>query len=271
MARVHSKRRLLLQKAPRTIVERGQRDATPSWASSVTFLLHAHFDLHYRARMATHVREDAAIETAADICGSIAGALDADSAARHLAPNWDGLTAKADGLSAARRTAERTLARARARLAVMDAVWDPEIAAFGRDLFDRSAGNREQAPYTRFFKTTTPSAAQEFGIEREVQQGKDWIAELGRDPNEDLAKKWTPRLVAVNENLETASTNRRNALQALALQGTAEELFISDLNLEIDKLEGELLKLFPGQPKRVAAFLDATKPRRSKRLPPDGE
>ncbi len=221
--------------------------------------------------MATHVREDAAIETAADICGSIAGGLEADPVAKHLAPIWDALTAKADALSAARRTAERTLARARAKLAVFDAVWDPEIAAFGRDMVDRSAGNRDQAPYTRFFKTTTPSAAQEFGIDREVQQGKAWIAESGRDPNEELAKKWTPRLTAVTANLETGSANRRNALQAVALQGTAEELFISDINLEIDRLEGELLKLFPGQPKRVAAFLDATKPRRSKRLPPDGE
>jgi hypothetical protein len=225
----------------------------------------------YLPTMATHVREDTSIQAAADITASIAGALDADFEAKHLAPSWDALTAKGDGLVAARRAAERTLARARAKLAVRDALWDPEVAAFGRDMVDQSGGNREQPPYTRFFKTVTPSAAQEFGIDREVQQGKDWIAELARDPNEALAQKWTPRLKAVTENLATASANRRNALQAVALQGTAEELFIADLNREIDILEGELLKLFPGQPKRIAAFLESTKPRRSKRVRPESE
>ena len=41
----------------------------------------------------------------------------------------------------------------------------------------------------------------------------------------------------------------------------------ADVNRELDVLEGELLKLFPGQPKRVAAFLEATRPasRRSSR------
>lgn len=215
--------------------------------------------------MATHVRQDTSIQPAADICASIAGALDADPEARHLAPTWDALTAKADALAEARRSAERTLARARAKLAVLDAQWDPEAGAFGRDVVDQSGGKRDQAPYTRFFKTVTPSAAQEFGIDREVQQGKAWIAELTRDPNEALAKKWTPRLSSVTENLALGSTNRRNALQAVALQDTAEELFIDDINREIDILEGDLMKLFPGQPKRVAAFLEATKPRRSKR------
>jgi hypothetical protein len=220
--------------------------------------------------MATHLRDNATIQFAADICASIAGALDSDPQAKHLAPLWDSLTAKGDALVLTRRTAERTLARARAKLAVFDALWDPEIAAFGRDVVDQSGGKRDQAPYTRFFKNVSPSAAQDFGIDREVQQGTEWIAELGRDPNEPLAVKWTPRLKLVNENLANGSTVRRNALQTVALQGTAEELFIADVNRELDILEGDLLKLFPGQPKRVAAFLEATRPStRRTRLEPE--
>lgn len=220
--------------------------------------------------MTTHIRDNATIQFTADVCASIAAALDSDPQAKQLAPLWDSLTAKSDALVQARRTSERTLARARAKLAVLDALWDPEVAAFGRDVVDQSGGKRDQAPYTRFFKSVTPSAAQDFGIDREVQQGHEWLAELGRDPNEPLAVKWTPRLKLVNDSLANASNGRRNALQAVALQGTAEELFIADVNRELDILEGDLLKLFPGQPKRVAAFLEATRPStRRARLEPD--
>ena len=215
--------------------------------------------------MATHLRDNTTISFAADVCASIAGAVESDPQTKHLAPTWDALTTKADGLVLDRRNAERTLARARARLAVLDAVWDPEVAAFGRDIVDQSGGNREAAPYTRFFKTVTPSGAQDFGIDREVQQGRDWIAELNRDPNEPIAVKWSPRLKHVTDDLADGATARRNALQTLGLQGTAEELFIDDVNREIDILEGELLKLFPGQPKRVAAFLESTRPSTKRR------
>lgn len=210
--------------------------------------------------MATHLRDNATIHAAADICAAIAGGLDSDPQSKHLAPLWDALTAKGDSLVAARRSTERTLTRARAKLAVMDAQWDPEIAAFGRDVVDQSGGKRDQAPYTRFFKNVTPSAAQDFGVDREVQQAQDWLAELARNPQEPLATEWIPRLSAVTDHLASASSARRQALQALALQGTAEELFIADVNRELDILEGDLLKLFPGQPKRVSAFLEATRP-----------
>ena len=210
--------------------------------------------------MATHLRDNATIQFAADICASISGALDSDPTTKHLASLWESLTAKGDALLQSRRSAERTLARARAKLAVFDALWDPEVAAFGRDVVDQSGGKRDQAPYTRFFKNVSPSAAQDFGIDREVQQGQEWLAELSRDPNEALSVKWTPRLKLVNDNLANASTGRRNALQTIALQGTAEELFIDDVNRELDILEGDLLKLFPGQPKRVGAFLEVTRP-----------
>ena len=221
--------------------------------------------------MATHFRENATIQFVADTCAAISGALDSDVETKHLGPFWDAVTAKADAMVQDRRNTERTLARARGKLAVMDAIWDPEVAAFGRDIVDQSGGKRDQAPYTRFFKNVSPSAAQDFGIEREVQQGNEWLAELGRDANEPLATKWTPRLRSVNENLANASIGRRNALQALALQGTAEELFIADVNRELDMLEGDLLRLFPGQPRRVASFLEATRPpTRRARVESDG-
>jgi len=211
--------------------------------------------------MATHLRENESIQDVADICDAVAGGLESDPMTSVHAPLWDAITAKADALVAKRRGIVRTLGRARAKVVVVDAAWDPEIAAFGRDVVDQSAGKRDQAPYTRFFKQTSPSTAQTFGIDREVQQGKDWIAELNREPNDALATKWSSRLSLVTNNLEAAANGRRDNLQALALQNTAEELFIADVNREIDILEGDLQKLFPGQPKRVAAFLDPTKPR----------
>lgn len=209
--------------------------------------------------MATHFRNTATIQFIADACASIAAALDSDPQTKSLAGLWDALTNKADSLVNARRTAERTLGRVRAKLAVLDVIWDPEIAAFGRDVVDQSGGKRDQAPYLRFFKTTTPSAAQDFGIDREVKQGNDWLAELARHPNEDLATKWIPRLTNVTNDLAAGAQNRRSALQTMALQSTAEELFLDDLNREIDILEGELQKLFPGRPKRVASYLEATR------------
>lgn len=210
--------------------------------------------------MATHFRDNHSIHTVADACAAIAGGLDSDPQTKHLAPLWDALTAKGDALASGRRTAERVVARARAKVSVMDAIWDPEIGAFGRAVVDQSGGKRDQAPYTRFFKDVSPSGAQDFGIDREVKQGRDWVAELGRHPTEPLAVTWTPRVSLVTENLAEASASRRDALQALALQGTAEELFIADVNRELDIVEAELQKLFPGQPKRVASYLEATRP-----------
>jgi len=212
--------------------------------------------------MATHLRENISAQAAADICAAITDGLVSDDATKPLAPLWESLTAKGDLLAADRRKSERTLTRSRARLAVADAQWDPEIAAFGRDVVDRTNGRRDAPPYTRFFKETSPSAAQDFGVEREVKQARAWLDELGREPAEELATKWTPRLTQVTDNLETASKDRGEALRVLALQDTAEELYVEDINLELDRLEGDLKKLFPGQPRRVASFLEPTRPKR---------
>ncbi|MDC3960053.1 hypothetical protein [Polyangium jinanense] len=214
--------------------------------------------------MVTHLRTSTSPQLAADICAAIADGLTSDDTTKHLAPLWESLAAKGDALSAERRKLERALGRARARLAVADAQWDPEVAAFGRDVVDKTGGRRDVPPYTRFFKVVSPSAAQDFGVEREVKQGREWLDELGRNPDEPLALKWTPRLGAVTDKLDGASKERANGLRALALQGTSEELYVEDINLELDRLEGDLKKLFPGQPKRVAAFLEPTRPKRKR-------
>ncbi|MRG97100.1 hypothetical protein [Polyangium spumosum] len=210
-------------------------------------------------------------QPAADICSAIADGLVSDDITAHLAPVWEMMAAKGDALAADRRKRERTLGRARARLAVADSRWDPEVAAFGRDIVDQAGGRRDVPPYTRFFKDVSPSAAQDFGIDREIKQGQAWLDELGRNPDEPIAIKWTPRLGAVTGTLDACSKARVDGLRALALQGTSEELYVEDINLELDRLEGDLKKLFPGQPKRVAAFLEATRPKRKRATDEDDE
>ena len=214
--------------------------------------------------MATHLRDDMAAQSAGDICASIASALDSDPVTQPLASLWDALAQKGDALAAQRRTMERTLARARARLSVADARWDAETASFGREVVNESNGRRDQPPYTRFFAGVTPSDAQAFGVDREVKQGRAWGLELAREPGSTLETKWTPRLSGATDVLEATSKERGAAMSALALHGTTELLYIGEINLELDKLEGALLQLFPGQPKRVASFLAATKPRRKR-------
>ena len=214
--------------------------------------------------MATHLREEVSAEVAADTCAAIASALASDPVTQPLAPLWEKLTDKGDALAAERRSLERATQRARAILAVADAIWDTDVAACGRDLFDQSSGRRDAVPYTRFFVGTSPSQVQDFGIDREVAQGRLWIKELGRDPAEALAVKWTPRFTTTTDALETASKDRVERLSALAIHGTSEVLYVEAINLELDRLEGDLKKLFPGQPDRVASFLASTKPRRKK-------
>jgi len=221
--------------------------------------------------MATHFRDNASPDTAADVCDAIAAGLDSHPVTKHLAPLWDAIAAEGDKLAAARRTRQRALGRARARLVVKDMFWDDEAGAFGRELFNESGGKRDKAPYTRFFSQTTPSEAKDFGVDREVQLGRGWVKELGRESNAPLAVKWTPRLQGVTEDLDQASKGRTSALSEVALHTTAERLYIESVNLELDKLEGELKKLFPGEAKRVASFLAPTRTRRRRGQGDGGE
>jgi len=212
--------------------------------------------------MATHLRESTSIETIADVCDAIAAGLESDPATSHLSPVWCRLTEEADRLVTEKRTLERNTRRARAQLVVADARWDSEVAAFGRAVVDASSGNRTIPPYTRFFNKTPPSNAQTFGYEREIALGRQWIAELNREPDEPLAKTFLPRLETATQTLQNALERRTSAASAFERHRTSVILLREAINREIDITEGELLKLFPGERTRVASYLAASRPSR---------
>ena len=214
--------------------------------------------------MAQHMRKSTSAQSAAHICFEIAAGLDSDPQTQDLAPLWDALCAKGDTLANQGLILLRTLLKSRAHVTVRDSLWDAEVSAFARAVLDASNGKFDQIPNTRFFAKVKASIAQKFGIDREVTQGHAWIAELAREPTEPLAVQWTSRLSDVTVKLESASDERKNALAAVAMHGVGEILFTEEINVEIDRLEGELKKRFPRQPKRVAAYLA---PLTSKRSP----
>jgi hypothetical protein len=213
--------------------------------------------------MATHFRDSAPIDVVADTAHAIAAALASDSEAGSLAPTWDAVTAKADELALERRTLHRAVRRARARLSVQDTLWDRTVAGFGRAVVDACRGQRDAPLYSRFFAKLTPSAAQRFGMQREVDTARDWVVEFGRDPAEPLAQTWTPKLKAATDALEAAVNERDEAVRALGPHQTSVLLFVDDTNRELDVLEGQLKQLFPGDAARVASFLAATRAERS--------
>jgi len=213
--------------------------------------------------MATHIRDNTSPELSSNLCDAACAALSTDPETEHLSRIWLNATEKADALAANGRKLERTLRRARARLAVLDVTWDRTIAGFGRAVVDASNGRRDTAPYTRFFNKTTPSSAQGLGPAREVETASAWLTELGRLPDEPLAKTWSPQIKVVNDALGSAILDRDNAAKALEPHRTAVMLFNEDLNREIDRLEGDLKKLFPGDAARVASYLAAFRATRS--------
>lgn len=212
--------------------------------------------------MATHLRESTSIETIADVCDAIAAGLESDPAASHLSAVWCRLTEEADRLVSEKRNLERNTRRARARLVVADALWDSEVAAFGRAVVDASSGNRTVSPYTRFFNKTAPSSAQTFGYDREIALGRQWITELNREPEEPLAKTFLPRLEAATHTLQKALDQRTSSVSAFEKHRTSVILLRDAVNRELDITEGELLKLFPGERMRVASYLAASRPSR---------
>ena len=219
--------------------------------------------------MAQHLRKSTSAENAAHICFEISAGLDADPQTQDLAPLWDALCTKGDALHAKGVLLLRALLKSRAHVTVCDSLWDAEVSAFARAVLDASNGKFDQIPNTRFFAKVKSSLAQQFGIDREVAQGHAWIAELAREPSEPLALQWSSRLGDVTGKLESASAQRKDALGAVAMHGVSEILLVEEINLEIDRLEGELKKRFPRQPKRVAAYLA---PLTTKRAPePDDE
>lgn len=213
--------------------------------------------------MATHLRENSSIELIADVGDAITAALESDPATCHLAPTWAALTSTADKLAFEKRELERTLRRSRARLAVADARWDSEVAAFGRAVVDASSGSRSVPPYTRFFNKTAPSAAQNVGYDREIAMGRQWITELGREPSEPLAQTFIPRLEVATDTLKKAFDSRASSLTAYQPHRTSVILLLDAVNRELDKTEGELLRLFPSERARVASYLIASRSSKS--------
>jgi hypothetical protein len=126
-----------------------------------------------------------------------------------------------------------------------------------------SAGRRDQSPYTRFFAKAAPSAVQTYGIQREIDTARAWLDELDRNPAEPLATTWTPQLTQATNNLDEACKARNQAVQSLGSHQTTVTLFVDDVNYELDRLEGQLKQLFPGDAPRVASYLAVTRPQRA--------
>lgn len=209
--------------------------------------------------MATRIPERVSIKVVVEDVAATHAALESDPETRALAASWAALLDKADALAKSRSDCSRALSRARARLAVFDAKWDAAVGAFGRAAVDASGGRRDQPPYTRFFIKAPPSVTQGFGIAREIATARAWLVELARNADEPLAQTWTPKLKEATDVLEAAFTQRNDAVAALEPLQTSVLLLIDDVNRELDRLEGDLKKLFPGQPERVASFLSATR------------
>ncbi len=209
--------------------------------------------------MATRIPDGVSIRVVVDVVDSTCAALESDPETMALAAIWAPIRDKADGLAKERLDTARAATRARARLAVCDAKWDAAVAAFGRAVVDASAGRRDQPPYTRFFGKATPSATQKFGIEREIEAARAWLVELSRNSSEPLAQAWAPKLKEVTDALETAFKQRNDTVTGLGPIQTSAVLLIDDLNRELVRLEGELKKLFPSEPERVASYLAATR------------
>lgn len=172
-----------------------------------------------------------------------------------------------DALAKARSDADRALARARIQLGVLDAKWDTTVASFGRNVVDVAGGQRGVPDYLRFFGKASPSAVQDFGIQREIDSARAWLVELARDPNQPLSQTWTPKLKTATDELEMALNRRRDCQRAIEPLQTAVLLLIDDVNHELNRLEGDLKKLFPMDAARVASYLSAT--RASRTVAPD--
>ena len=92
--------------------------------------------------------------------------------------------------------------------------------------------------------------------------GPTWIsgAETAAEP---LATTWTPQLKQATDSLDEASQARNQSVQALGSHQTTVTLFVDDVNCELDRLEGQLKLLFPGNAPRVASYLAVTRPQRA--------
>jgi hypothetical protein len=119
--------------------------------------------------MTAHIREGSSVQVVVDVVDGTTAALETDPDTASLAPPWTVMRDGADSLAANGRQLDRNTLRARSVLHVLDTQWDATVAAFGRAVVDASGGRRDQSTYMRFFAKTTPSAAQDLGIPKEIE------------------------------------------------------------------------------------------------------
>jgi len=209
--------------------------------------------------MATHFRDTSARD-AADTCDAIAAALDASETTRPLAATWVANSERGDAIDAEGRIRRRATGRARAREKVADAAWDKNNSAFSRAMLDASNGKRDAGPYATFYAGVAPSAINAYGVDREVEIGRGVVSILASDAGATHRDAWASRWSANNEALAAATRTKKDAVLTQATFSANEELYIEDLNRELDRLEGDLLRLFPGDRDSVDAFLAPTRP-----------
>ncbi len=212
--------------------------------------------------MATRIPEGASIRVVVDAVDATHAAVSSDPETAALAGTWLALRDKADELARARSDADRALARARIQLTVLDAKWDTTVGSFGRGVVDLVGGQRGHVDYVKFFGKASPSVVQDFGIQREIDNARAWLVELAREPNHPLSQTWTPKLKAATDELEMGFNRRRDCQRAIEPLQTAVLLLIDDVNHELNRLEGDLKKLFPLDGDRVASYLSATRANR---------
>lgn len=211
--------------------------------------------------MATHLRENTSVDSAVDIVDSIAAALESDPLTTALSPVWSALVTRGDALIADLTRVRRVARRARSRVAVLDAIWDALVRGFDRAALDSVGGHKLSPSYQQYWSAGTSGEITRFGIDREVDVGRGILALLAPAAHviNALADTWRPKLGPATDDLEAASRARRDAVIAMGPYLTAEYLYVEDVNLELDRLEGQLQNIFPGDAKRVASYLMATR------------
>ena len=209
--------------------------------------------------MATHLRDTSAAD-AADICDAVAAGLDASETARTLAIAWTALVLRGDDIATEGRQHRRATGRARAREKVADVNWDRNNSAFSRFALDASNGKRDTAPYVTFYADVAPSTINAYGVDREVEVGRGILGILASDAGAAHREAWSPRWSANTEALAAAARTKKDAVLTQATFSANETLYIDEINRELDRLEGELLRLFPGDRDSVDAFLAPTRP-----------
>ena len=221
--------------------------------------------------MATHLRDETSARDAADACDEIAAGLEADVQTAALAATWIALRDRGDAQATLTRDAKRATGRARAREKVIDSGWDRNNLAFSRATLDAAQGQRDAAPYASFYKDSPASTTNAWGKDREVEFGRTIVRLLATEVGAALQGAWGAIWETKTEALATASRAKKDAVMAESAHSAIAALYVEDVNNELDRLEGDLLRLFPGDRDSVDAFLSATRRPSKKRRAENSE